>query len=476
MSRAPPIDTRSPSCQLTLSRLSFSIVTRLRYLARLWFTFDLPVDRRTYLTHGAALMAFKYGVDAAVIGVTGRVFWTPLDYFSPLLVHREELFSTPLVSGLLLLWTLPFLWIGFSMTLRRALDAGHTPWLALLFFVPLANYVIIATMCVLPTRRGAGLRTVKAVPVIDQRLKSAMLGIAAGVAIVVGMVALSVFALSLYGAALFLGTPFVVGVTSAYIHNRGHPRTAGSTHQVAFLTVALAGGALLLYGIEGLACIAMAAPLALLLAFLGASVGRTLAVRLPTRTPGLTALALLPVLALIESATVSTELREVVTAVEIDAPPESVWREVVTFSELPEPSAILFRLGIAYPVRARIEGEGVGAVRRCEFSTGAFVEPITVWDAPNRLAFDVTAQPPPLQEWSPYKNLHPPHLDGYFRSKRGEFRLLALPGDRTRLEGSTGYELELFPHFYWRLFADAFIHRIHTRVLRHVKAQSEGRI
>lgn len=232
----------------------------------------------------------------------------------------------------------------------------------------------------------------------------------------------------------------------------------------------------MLYGIEGLACIAMAAPLALLLAFLGASVGRTLAVRLPMGSPGLTALALLPLLALVESASVSTDLREVVTAVEIDAPPERVWREVVAFSELPEPTALIFRLGIAYPVRARIEGAGVGAVRRCEFSTGAFVEPITVWDEPNRLGFDVTAQPAPLEEWSPYKNLHPPHLDNYFRSKRGEFRLIALPGDRTRLEGSTWYELELFPQVYWRLLADVFVHRLHARVLRHVKAQSEGLI
>lgn len=451
-------------------------MSRLRHLARLWFTFDLPVDRRTYLIHGAGLMIFKYVVDAAVIGLTGGVFWSPLDYLSPLLVHRAELFLTPLLAGVLLFWTLPFLWIGVSMTMRRALDAAITPWLALLFFVPLANYLVIGLLCLLPTRGMARLRVAEVAPVIDQRVKSAMLGIAAGVAIVVGMVGLSVLALDLYGVALFLGTPFVVGVTSAYIHNRGHPRTVASTYQVALLTVALAGGALLLYGIEGLVCIVMAAPLALLLALLGALLGRSLAIQRPTASPGLTALALLPLLALVESLTVSTVVREVVTSVEIDAPPERVWQGVVTFNQLPEPSALTFRLGIAYPLRARIEGEGVGAVRRCEFSTGAFVEPITVWDAPNRLAFDVTAQPPPLEEWSPYRDLHPPHLDGYFRSQRGEFRLIALPGDRTRLEGSTWYELELFPQFYWRLFADAIIHRIHTRVLRHVKERAEAEV
>src|SRR3989442_11978283 len=33
-------------------------------------------------------------------------------------------------------WTLPFLWIGVAMTLRRVVDAGRSPWLALAFFVP----------------------------------------------------------------------------------------------------------------------------------------------------------------------------------------------------------------------------------------------------------------------------------------------------------------------------------------------------
>ena len=57
----------------------------------------------------------------------------------------------------------------------------------------------------------------------------------------------------------------------------------------------------------------------------------------------------------------------------------------MTFQELPEPTDWLFRVGIAYPMRARIQGTGVGAVRYCEFSTGAFIEPIEVWKEP-RLA------------------------------------------------------------------------------------------
>ena len=115
----------------------------------------------------------------------------------------------------------------------------------------------------------------------------------------------------------------------------------------------------------------------------------------------------------------------------------------------------------------------MGAVRRCEFSTGAFVEPVNVWEPPRRLAFDVESQPPPMHELSPYRHVHPPHLDGYLRCQRGEFRLVALPGGRTRLEGSTWYEFEMYPQDYWTMWSDACIHRIHQRVLPHIKSLSE---
>ncbi|MSR43657.1 MAG: hypothetical protein EXS19_06450, partial [Pedosphaera sp.] len=61
------------------------------------------------------------------------------------------------------------------------------------------------------------------------------------------------------------------------------------------------------------------------------------------------------------------------------------------------------------------------------FSTGPFVEPIEIWDEPRLLRFGVTKNPPPMEEWTPYKNVHPPHLDGFLASERGQFQLIALP-------------------------------------------------
>ena len=168
-------------------------------------------------------------------------------------------------------------------------------------------------------------------------------------------------------------------------------------------------------------------------------------------------------------------LRNARSSIEIDAPPDVVWRNVIAFPPLPAPSELVFRAGVAYPVRAEITGQGAGAVRRCVFSTGAFVEPITRWEPGRRLSFDVDSQPRPMHEWSPYADVAPPHLDGYFRSRRGEFRLVALPGGRTRLEGSTWYEMKIQPAGYWVLYGDWIIGRIHGRVLGHIKRVAERR-
>jgi hypothetical protein len=102
------------------------------------------------------------------------------------------------------------------------------------------------------------------------------------------------------------------------------------------------------------------------------------------------------------------------------------------------------------------------------------VEPITVRDAPRLLRFDVASQPAPMKELSPYGGIQPPHLDGFLRSIRGQFLLRQLPDGRTLLEGATWYRNRMWPSSYWQLWSDALIHRIHLRVLRHVKELSEA--
>ncbi len=96
-----------------------------------------------------------------------------------------------------------------------------------------------------------------------------------------------------------------------------------------------------------------------------------------------------------------------------NATPQICW-------EIPPPAEWIFRAGIAYPIRAEMRGSGSGAERYCVFSTGAFVEPIQVWDEPHRLKFSVTSNPQPLEEWTSYAHIEAPRLHGFPRSEGGQ--------------------------------------------------------
>jgi hypothetical protein len=280
-----------------------------------------------------------------------------------------------------------------------------------------------------------------------------------------------------YGLALFVGAPFLMGAVSAYVCGCSGGLEPYRGILAAFMSLAACGLGLTLLAIEGVVCVVMAIPVASPIVLLGAIVGNAVARTHSTTYAGLAMVfALVPAGSFIEHAGAPPPSRVVTTAIEIRATPEQVWPFVVSFEEISAQPAWYFRSGLAYPLRARIIGTGVGAMRYCEFTTGAFVEPITAWDAPHRLAFDVASHPPPLQEWSPYSTLYSSHLEGYFRTERGEFRLTPLPGGRTRLEGHSWYTLKMAPAPYWNVIADRILHDIHMRVLTHIKSTTEKAI
>jgi uncharacterized membrane protein YhaH (DUF805 family) len=446
----------------------------LRRWLRLWFLGRDPVDRRTYLVHGAGLMLFKYAVDATAVWVLAGRVWTPLDYANPVWSLRERLLrdGPAWLAPALVVWSLPFVWIGVSMTLRRAVDVGRSPWLSLLFFVPFVNYAVMLALAALPSR-AAATGSAPRPSTAELRLRAGLLGVGAALAITIPTVLIGVYFRRMYSAGLFLGTPFTIGYISAYVFNARGEQSTQHTMQVALLGVLLAAAGMLLFALEGAVCLALAFPLAAVLALPGAVLGRAVALRSVVAPPRAGLAALLAPLIVLASPEQRAPLHEVVTVVEIDAPPAVVWRHVVAFPRLAPPREWLFRAGLAAPLGARIEGTGVGATRYCDFTTGSFVEPVTVWEANQRLEFDIAAQAPPMREWSPYRKVNPPHLDGYFRATHGVFRLTPLPGGRTRLEGRTRYVVEMFPQSYWTVAAGYIVATIHARVLRHIKALAE---
>jgi hypothetical protein len=253
--------------------------------------------------------------------------------------------------------------------------------------------------------------------------------------------------------------------------------TKSDCRSVTFFTVLIFCIGLLAFAFEGVICIIMALPIGLLFSYLGHIIGYQLIKRKLINPPTITILLFISVPIVMgfeyKTAPENEEVKAVVTSIIINAPTEKVWQNVIAFPQLKEPSELLFKAGIAYPINAKINGSGVGAIRHCNFSTGSFVEPITKWEKPYLLAFNVDEQPASMKELSFY-DLQPNHLHGYFVSKHGQFKLTKLADGSTLLEGTTWYTNKIKPNLYWDLWSDYIVHKIHERVLSHIKDQAEN--
>jgi hypothetical protein len=308
-------------------------------------------------------------------------------------------------------------------------------------------------------------------PVDETPRKWTAIGLASFVAGL--LTAWGIYGIGEYGIALFVLTPIFIGGLSAVIYSYKREVTRWAAVKTGFWALGLCMALLIVCAMEGLVCIAMAAPPAIFLTWIGSLLGYELVRKIPGRTPLVMLLLAgsIPSLSFIEK-NYPPPLTAVTTAVEIKASPETVWKQVIAFPQLPEPTAFIFKMGIAYPINATITGKGVGAVRHCNFNTGSFVEPVTVWEEPRLLKFDVLEQPAPMKELS-FWDVKAPHLHDYFVSKQGQFRLVPLPNGNTLLEGTTWYYHDIKPVFYWRQWSTFIIHKIHQRVLEHIKQQSE---
>ena len=315
----------------------------------------------------------------------------------------------------------------------------------------------------------------KLIPEKDSHISMAAVLYPALISMLLG--AISIFILGSYGATLFALIPLFIGFLSTRISNVRTDIGLFSSIMLSMASLFLADLLLFMLSVEGLVCIIMALPITILATFLGSLLAYKL-IGKQQNGADFTAdtIALLLLMPMFMSFDNYVDEKEDVTAVTssvvVEADIEDVWNEVVAFSPIDVPLDFIFRSGISYPIDARIEGEGVGAIRYCNFNTGSFVEPITVWDEPHHLAFDVEEQPIPMTELSPY-DIRPQHLHGYFVSKRGEFRLTEQADGTTLLEGTTWYYQKIYPAFYWNLWSDMIIHNIHDRVLGHIKAEVE---
>jgi hypothetical protein len=411
-----------------------------------------------------ALVALAFAWAKQPLEMDGGFWFLPLRRFTQL----PDL--SPLVAGVGFAFSLAISWALAVLSFRRASQSGAPFALAGAAIVPLVQIPAVAALILIPRWRAEESPAAE-----DMAQKSRILeGVLAGMAIIVFAVLISAVSFGAYGWGLFVLTPLIVGMTTGYLVNREVPLERGWTSPIVLSAGALGSLALLMTALEGFVCILLVAPLAALFSVIGGGIGRQLAmVRHRRRTP-LYSLAILPAVFALEAAAPPSAAILTNESITISAAPSAVWREVTDDAPIGQTATLAGRLGLAYPLRGQLLGHGVGALRLGEFSTGVATERVTEWLPGKRLGFVVLSQPPAMEEMSPYRTVHAPHVQGYFETGETRFDLEALADGRTRLTIVAAHRLKIDPVLYWEPIARWAIRDNTRRVLRDIKAKAEA--
>jgi hypothetical protein len=442
----------------------------------LFLSFKGQMRPLSYVIWSFAVFLSQY----LVVFVTSRILGRPLaldEWFFVMPLRSMVVLSRTsyLILILALAYFLIVSWALVAFSFRRAANAAIGEWIAAFVIAPIVQIPAILVLWVLPPRVAKEPVIATDQVVIPQSgWMAAAQGVLAGAAMTLASVAVGALVFGVYGFGMFVVSPFVIGAMTAYLANRNGDIGSSGTAVAVVVAAVLGGVALVMAALEGIVCIVLASPLGLIVALVGGVFGREVALysRRSARQT-LSSFALLPLVFAMEHVVPATTALDVRESVLVNASPDVVWNAIVHMDALDEPLALLFRLGVAYPLGGEIVGEGVGAIRYGVFSTGTALERVTEWVPPRRLAFTVLNDVPAMRELSAYSHVHAPHVVGYFTTKSMSFELVPRSDGRTEIVEQTSHELRLDPIFYWLPFARLTVHENNARVLEHIRRQSE---
>ena len=438
------------------------------------FRFQGSIKAPPYLVASLAIVATEYialdliyaSGDHPALGAGNLAYWFPVSMFG-----LGRIFQP---GGTLSYWRLLAIlacvaaaWVLLALAIRRARTVNCSSLVASLVIVPIIQ---------VPTILWLGFSTLEDyTPVAGNRvpIDVALKGLIAGLLLTLALVAASTLVFHAYGFGLFVASPFFVGCVTAYIGNRQADIGARATIRLVLGACFMGGVGLLAVAIEGIICLVLASPIIAIMAGVGGLIGRAIALKGPGAGRAAMSFVVLPLSFVVDLALPPNYSFESAESIEVAASSQQVWDAVVHMGPIPAPPPAPFRWGLAYPMSGTITGSGVGAIREGVFSTGVAYERVTEWQPGSKLSFIVLSDPPTMRELSPYKTVHAPHVNGYFRTRDARFTITPLANGHTRLSLATQHELDLSPAFYWSPMAKWAVHTNKVRVLAHFAQQAE---
>lgn len=439
------------------------------------FSFQGEISAMEYFWWAFGLFCLKYPLDWFVATTFAGIKWYPHHYFSVFSNPLFDLHKAGLHQWLpMLAVAAPFLWMGLALTIQRLRALNRAPAWSVFFFFPFLNVVFFAALCLMnkPPPEPEGGSQVKGP--LDAFVPEDQWACVAVALLVSVLLAGSGFLFSYvlrmpYGANVFFAIPFLCGYLTRMLIGYRHNVGLKTAIWWACASQLVCAGILVSFAVEGMFCVMIALPVVIPVAILGAVVAHyTEPMAFPhLRGKTMGVVGLIPLALLLDSffSYGNPSSYATVSKIRIQAPPETVWKNVVEFPKLgrPDASQDVFDMFMIPKLQgAYIEGRGVGAIRHCQFHTGEFVEPVEVWKPGQELRFGVTSQPVRLQ--------------GSVNVTRGQFLLDRQPDGSTLVTGTTWYQVSMFPNPYWNLWMDHFLHVTHMRALEHVRDLSEQRV
>jgi hypothetical protein len=168
-------------------------------------------------------------------------------------------------------------------------------------------------------------------------------------------------------------------------------------------------------------------------------------------------------------------IRVVHTQIEVNASPETVWRNITRVAEIGEAErrfSFFHLAGLPRPQYATLSYDGVGAVRRGQWEDGlVFVETIREW-RPNQaytmqMAADTSlVKPSPL----PLKEIG----GRYFDVIEGRYVIEPVSENKVILHFTSTHRLTTRFNFYGGLWTDFFMRDVQNYILEIMKARAEA--
>lgn len=233
----------------------------------------------------------------------------------------------------------------------------------------------------------------------------------------------------------------------------------------------------IMFGYEGLICLAMIIGPFLILGTIGAFVFRLIRLKREGKHTKLYSIFLLPFLFLIIESNIepTTKLHTIETEVTISSPRSNVWKNIKNVKDIKASEIenhFIHFIGVPKPLNGELNKEGIGGVRKITWEKGIkFEETITSWNEEQGFTYDINVDPQSI----PPNTLDEHVMIGgkYFDVVKGGYSIETIDESTQKVTLSCTYRISTTFNTYSKLCADLVLNDFHNMILNVIKKRCE---